>query len=93
MALTKTERNTIATLLAKMEGDDFRFVVDHYNQAQNGAQRSAASQFKVGDKVTWVSKYGSTVVGTVTKVNRKTIKVQAGEKGQWSVSPSLLSKA
>jgi len=53
-------------------------------------QARIASQFSIGDRVEFNrSKTGSLVVGEVTKVNVKTIKVKTGE-GNWSVSPTLL---
>ena len=61
--------------------------------AYPSAKRGKISKTSQGDKVKWMSKYGRTIEGTITKVNTKTIKVSTSSDGQWSVSPSLLKKA
>ena len=91
--LTKSELNRMATLMAKMEGNDFSTVAQMFKQAQNTRQQITAQAFTVGDTVKFEAK-GRIREAIVTKVNRKTIKVK--EKSTfgmlWSVSPSLLKK-
>jgi hypothetical protein len=51
----------------------------------------AVSQFKVGDKVYFISsKTQKKVCGVVKKVNSVAIKVDAGADGQWRVSGTCL---
>ena len=91
--LTKSELNRMATLMAKMEGNDFSTVASMFKQAQGLRQKVAAGVFKVGDTVKFEAK-GRTREAVVTKVNRKTIAVKES-KGlgfAWKVSPSLLKK-
>ena len=91
--LTKSELNRMATLMAKMEGNDFGIVAQMYKDAQRGMQKAVAQTFSVGDTVSFEAK-GRVREAIVLKVNRKTIKVK--EKSTfgmlWSVSPSLLKK-
>lgn len=57
-------------------------------------QLKAAMSFTIGQKVSFDSKYGYKVVGSITKINQKTIAVsQENSTTIWSVSPSLLSLA
>jgi hypothetical protein len=87
--LTKSELNRMATLMAKMEGNDFSTVASMFKQAQGLRQKIAAG----GDTVKFEAK-GRTREAVVTKVNRKTIAVKEN-KGlgfAWKVSPSLLKK-
>lgn len=91
--LTKSELNRMATLMAKMEGNDFSTVAAMFKQSQNTRQKMAAQVFKVGDTVKFEAK-GRVREATVTKVNRKTIAVKEtqGLGFDWKVSPSLLKK-
>lgn len=55
-------------------------------------------EFRVGQRVSFVTKGGARVYGKVTKINPKNIKVVAEAKPgmiptNWTVSPSLLSAA
>ena len=91
--LTKSELNRMATLMAKMEGNDFSTVAQMFKQAQNTRQQITAQAFSVGDTVKFEAK-GRIREAIVTKVNRKTIAVKEtqGLGIQWKVSPSLLKK-
>jgi len=91
--LTKSELNRMATLMAKMEGNDFSTVASMFKQAQGLRQKIAAGVFKVGDTVKFEAK-GRTREAVVTKVNRKTIAVKEtqGLRFDWKISPSLLKK-
>lgn len=92
MALSTSEIQMLDQLVAKMDSNDLRFLADLHNSAQRRITMNQARAFRVGDKVQWFSKYGRTIEGTITKVNNKTIKVVTTSDGQWSVSPSLLTK-
>lgn len=93
MALTTSEMQTLSSLVSKMDQSELKLLADLYNSQSRFIQGNMASTFRVGDKVKWMSKYGRTIEGTITKVNTKTIKVSTSSDGQWSVSPSLLKKA
>ena len=90
--LTTSDRKTIAAIFSKMEREDFAIVADMYKQAQSICTRLEASAFQVGDSVYFNDKRGTRVTGTITKINRKTIKVDTNGY-LWSVSPSLLKAA
>lgn len=47
-------------------------------------------KFNVGDKVEFYAR-GSTIIGTITQINRATIKVKT-DTTIWRVTPSLLTK-
>ena len=54
----------------------------------------ANAAFYPGDKVSWKDKHGFSHRGWVTRVNTKTISVQAEDdpEGSWRVSATLLTK-
>jgi hypothetical protein len=54
---------------------------------------SEAQNFRVGQKVWFMSKKlgGNRIMGTVTRINKKSISVETSVMGKWNVAPSLLS--
>jgi hypothetical protein len=74
--------------------DELKDVWAAMKQRQNYLQSVASSAFQVGDKVSWYTtkRGGKTVVGTVTKINQKTVSVSCGADGNWKVSGSLLKR-
>ena len=78
--------------------------IEDLREAQNALQvryrelqRRSALSFRVGDKVSFKSRSGDTITGTVSKVNQKTVAVKTvstlnSPASNWKVSPSLLRK-
>jgi hypothetical protein len=54
-----------------------------------------ARGFQIGDKVQFKDKNGGDHVGTVTKINRKTVGVRQEHpyRVNWNVAPAFLTKA
>lgn len=48
--------------------------------------------FKIGEEVEFVEKNGTTIMGIVTKLNKKTVSVTTKEGQRWNVSPRLLKR-
>ena len=68
-------------------------VCSRIKRANSAKQQNAATAFYVGQTVSFASKQGL-IIGKITKINTKTIKVSTGSNaGQWSVSPTLLRDA
>jgi hypothetical protein len=53
---------------------------------------SAMMEFSIGDRVMFRPSAEVTVIGMVTRYNRKTVTVITDTGRQWNVSPSLLSR-
>lgn len=49
-------------------------------------------QFSVGDRVSFQPECGHEVVGTIVRLNRKSVTVVNTEGHQWRVSPTFLKK-
>lgn len=58
----------------------------------NHLTRQKTREFRVGEEVTFKTKRGPIMKGTVTKINRKTIGVLTDTHMDYRVSPSLLKK-
>jgi hypothetical protein len=50
-------------------------------------------QFRIGDRVSFQEESGRSVIGILTRYNRKTVTVVAGDGRRWNVSPTLLRRA
>lgn len=81
---------------ARCNPEEARAVGDALKERYSLRQESAAAAFRVEQVVHFFDKRGVAVVGQITKVNRKTIKVLAvatddnAFRTNWTVSPSLL---
>lgn len=88
MTYTKQQKEIIS-LVANIGNGDLEFL---YDLAKKERQSRAKRDLQVGSKVTFVVG-GTPVKGKVTKINRKTVKVETKTHGIWRVSPTLLSVA
>lgn len=70
-----------------------RLISEAWKEGNRRRQLKATWDLRVGMKVKWESRRGFAVVGTVTRVNRATVKVTSTDGVFWTVSPSLLQKA
>ena len=92
MKLSKIEMTKLETLINKAEGNDLYRIIQLIKVKQRNEQFKAARSFEVGQTVSFVSRMGQKIVGQVTKVNAKNIKVKTSA-GIWNVTASLLSAA
>jgi len=69
-------------------------LVDLINARMNAKKRAAVFNFNVGDKVTFVGKYGITHAGTVVKSLRTRLHVQVPMSGgqTWTVPATICKK-
>ena len=62
---------TIIEDIFKMESTDLNAVVDAIKMRRNQLHTSDAHQFRVGDRVSFAGRHGSTLTGVVEKVKIK----------------------
>jgi hypothetical protein len=92
MALTTKQMSQIQVLFAQADISDFQKIAEMFNTTRRMTERSIKNNFSVGQKVQWTGRKGFQT-GTITKINRKNIVVNAGSAGMWNVAPSLLTAA
>lgn len=81
---------TAITAIHKMDNDELNAVVRAIKDRRTYLARQSAVSFAVGDRVSFAAR-GMQVLGTVTKVNIKTIQVrQSNSATVWKVHASLL---
>ena len=68
--------NIINDIRAVRSPEEMREIIDAVNLQMTFLARQNIRQFTIGDKAKFTTGAGKTVVGTVTKVNRKTVQVR-----------------
>ena len=81
----------------KLEFEDLNEVIRAVNDRRNFLNSDSLGEFRIGDKVSWVSGKGidkREVTGEVYKINAKSlgIKEEGRNWHRWRVSPSLITK-
>ena len=72
--------------------DELNTLIALVRDRQRSIQLEVGRNFNVGDLVSFNDKRGARITGNITKINRKSIKVDTGGY-IWNVSPSLLTAA
>ena len=81
---------TIIEDIFKMESTDLNAVVDAIKMRRNQLHTSDAHQFRVGDRVSFAGRHGSTLKGVVEKVKIKYVLVRTDSGQRWNVPGSHL---
>jgi len=89
--LTQNEMKSLHSLFAKMDREDLNRSVNLHNIRSRKITAESAAKFSIGDIVSFIGR-GAAINATVTKINRKTVKVIDNDTStMWSVSPSYLT--
>ena len=86
------QMQAVKVALSEMNINELRQVNEYIGMMYKIQQQRAASAFSRGDKVSFQSRTGDKISGTVVKVNQKTVTVST-PVGQYKVSGSLLKAA
>ena len=84
--------NTVLDQVARMDNAELNLVVDAVKLRRTFISKESARGLFIGDSVSFESKRGVRVTGTVAKVNSKTVVVDTAQ-GRWKVTASLLTLA
>jgi len=83
--------NTVLEQIQRMDNDQLNTVIEAVKQQRTYNARQITRALRVGDRVSFNNR-NAKMIGTVTKVNRKTVIVQSVATSQlWKVSASLLT--
>ena len=83
--------NQTLTSVHSMTTSEINLLVDAIKLRRTALAKGAARSISVGDQVRFAGRGGSTVRGTVRKVNPKTVIVDTASSGRWRVTASMLS--
>ena len=81
---------TAINAIQKADRSDLNKIITAVKLQQTFLAKTSARMFSVGDAVQFKGRAGRTVVGTVQKVNPKTIVVDSPSQGRWKVTASML---
>ena len=81
---------TAITAIHNMNASEVDQVVEAIKLQRTFLAKTSARTFSVGDAVQFTGRGNRTVVGTVYKVNPKTIVVDSPSQGRWKVTASML---
>jgi len=87
--------NNVQTAIAAIRNtdrDELNQIIEAVKLQQTFLAKTSARSFSIGDAVSFTGRGGRTVVGTVTKVNPKTIVVDSPSQGRWKVTASMLKQ-
>ena len=85
--------NNVQTAIAAIRNtdrDELNQIIEAVKLQQTFLAKTSARSFSIGDAVSFTGRGGRTVVGTVSKVNPKTIVVDSPSQGRWKVTASML---
>ena len=81
---------TAVTAIRNADRNELNQIIEAVKLQQTFLAKQSARTFSVGDAVQFKGRAGRTVVGTVSKVNPKTIVVDSPSQGRWKVTASML---
>jgi hypothetical protein len=81
---------TAITAIHSMNASEVDQVVEAIKLQRTFLAKTSARSFSVGDAVQFTGRGNRTVIGTVQKVNPKTIIVDSPSQGRWKVTASML---
>jgi len=87
--------NTVLTAVKaihRANRDELDQIVEAVKLQRTFLAKQSARSFSIGDAVQFTGRGGRTVVGTVNKVNPKTIIVDSPTQGRWKVTASMLTQ-
>ena len=82
---------TAVTAIRNADRNELNQIIEAVKLQQNFLARQSARTFMKGDAVQFTGRGNRTVVGTVIKVNPKTILVDSPSQGRWKVTASMLT--
>lgn len=67
-------------------------IVERIRALRHMRLRSTMTEFQIGDRVSFQPECGHEVVGTIVRLNRKSVTVAAADGVHWRVTPMLLKR-
>ena len=84
--------NEVVSFITKCSEEERESIVEALNIQRRVANNRATSKLYLGARVSFTSRKGRGLIeGTVTKINKKTVKLDCGDQGRWTVSPTFLT--
>ena len=86
-----TKLTEVLQFISQCEESERDQVIKALNTQRRVSNDRATNKLYLGARASFTSRKGRGLIeGTVTKINRKTVKLDCGSQGNWSVSPTFL---
>jgi len=82
---------TAINAIQKADRSDLNKIIAAVKLQQTFLAKTSARTFSIGDAVQFTGRGGRKVIGTVNKVNPKTIIVDSPSQGRWNITASMLT--
>ncbi len=69
-----------------------RRIVERIRLLRQGRCRESMAEFDIGDRVSFHHECGHEVIGTIVRLNRKSVSVVSTDGVHWRVAPAFLKK-
>ena len=87
-----TNINEIVSFITSCSDEERKTIVDALNIQRRVANEQATKELYLGARVSFTSSKGRGIIeGIVTKINKKSVKLDCEIHGKWTVSPNLLT--
>ena len=87
-----TNINEVVSFITRCSDEERKTIINALKTQSRVSNEQATKELHLGARVKFTSSKGRGIIeGIVTKINRKSVKLDCGEQGKWSVSPSLLT--
>ena len=84
--------NEIVSFISSCNNEDRKTIVNALNAQRRATNEQVTKKLYIGAHVSFVSSKGKGLIeGTVTKINKKSVKLDCKIHGRWTVSPNLLT--
>ena len=78
--------NEIVSFISSCNDEDRKTIVDALNAQRRTANEQATKQLHLGARVKFTSSKGRGIIeGIVTKINKKSVKLDCEDHGRWTV--------
>jgi len=82
----------VLQFISQCDESERKQVINALNTQRRAANEAATKQLYIGAHVKFTSSKGRGIIeGIVTKINKKTVKLDCEIHGKWTVSPNLLT--
>lgn len=94
---TLLDRELLTEALRHMSEADLRYlnhmVVERLKLLTQARSTVQLAQFAQGDRISFTTRDGTELHGTIVRLNKKTVSLRADDGSLWKVSPGLLRKS
>ena len=87
-----TNINEVVSFITRCSDEERKTIINALKTQSRVSNEQATKELHLGARVKFTSSKGRGIIeGIVTKINKKSVKLDCDEDGRWTVSPNLLT--